>query len=201
MKKVIWVDIDDVLSETVHSLVKYFNEVHWFDINYENFQNYRVYEQEYFKNKNISKMQMHDMWNDFFDSEYWYNLKKVNWSLESIQELKKRWYDMHLITARWQELEENTLNWIKKEFQGIEFQGIHFVWSYSWKWMKKSEICNKYWIKIMVDDNHENCIDLHEYWVETYLITRPWNKDYNEQEHHPYVKRVNTWSEIIKQIQ
>lgn len=195
-KKIIWIDIDDVLALTIPNLVTFMKGHLWVDINYEEVLNYKFHEMPHFREKNIWKMEIHDMWNAFFRSEHWSSIGKVSGSEEAIEKLLQDWFEIHLITARWIELEDITRIWLEKNFPSVTWGWLHFTGSYSWKTKNKSEICTSIWISLMIDDNIENCLDLEKNWIRSYLLTRPWNANHSIENSN--IKRVSDWSEIIK---
>lgn len=193
--KKIAIDIDDVISSTVPNLLAFFKNHHDIHIDYDDFHDYRLHQTSHFIEKNINQNRTHEMWNEFFDSKYAEDMEIIPWSKENILKLKKEWYDITLITARWESLRPHTEKWLNKNIPEINFKNIFFTWKCDWEWMKKSEVCLKYSIWYMIEDNAENCIDLAKNWIKSYLITRPWNKNVDITDTN--IKRVSSWQEII----
>lgn len=192
--KKIAIDIDDVISSTVPSLLAFFIQKYNIHIKYEEYDNYKLHEQKVFVEKNINMNDTHDIWNEFFDSEYAKQMELVPWSKEMVEKLNSEWFDIILITARWESLRPHTIEWLQNTIPNIEFNNIYFTGNFKWKWSCKSEICLKYNIEYMIEDNAENCIALSKNWIKSYLITRPWNKHYNIVDSN--IKRVSGWHEI-----
>lgn len=191
----IWVDIDDVLSETIANFIPYLKEYHNVHLEYEDFKHFNFQKLEKFPNKNITLTETHDMWNEFSYSNHWKQMEVLYWSAEKLIELITAWFEIILITARWESLGLNTEEWLKYRFPWVKFSWIYFAWIFWWHSIKKSEICKKLDIEIMIEDSLENCLELAENGIKSYLIKKPWNEYF--EINNPDIKRVNSWSEIV----
>ena len=192
--KRIAVDIDDVLAQTIPNLLCFIKDKYGLNIRYEECDNYKLHRSKHFQSLGLTKMEAHDIWNDFFDSNYGHNIDRIEWSKEKLYKLSETWWKITLITARWHSLRPHTESWIKRNYPEIKFDSIHYTWSYDWKTINKSEICLKLWIKLIIEDNIHNCLEMESNWISSYLITRPWNKDMALNSDK--IIRINWWHEI-----
>lgn len=145
----------------------------------------------------ISQEQMLDIWWKFYESDEKNNIKPVIWSQNAINKLKKMWYELHIITARWDELKESTINWIELHFPWI-FTEIHFSNYHTPKQISKAEFCKKLWTNLIIEDNLDYSLEIADSWINVYLIEKPWN--INRTETHPNIKKVKNWDEIINNL-
>jgi len=172
--KIIAVDLDEILAETARALLKRKkNRINWKRINWNELSSYNLWEIEKLE---ISKQ------------------KSVVGAKTKLKEFKKRWYKLHVVTARHFLLRFAT--WIrlylnyKHIFDSVEFANFFTRFS-----TKKSEICKKLWADIIIEDNLENAIECANEWIKVYLIDKPWNLAYDKKK-HKWIIKVNSWSEI-----
>ena len=194
-EKRIAIDIDDVISVTIPSLIHYIDEFHDLQINYEDFIEYELPRLKAFSERKIEIIWAHEIWNWFFGSVYWKNMQTVLWCKEVIMKLKNCWFEITLITARWSLLKSYTEEWLKSNFPDDTFNEIFFTWVFWWEKIPKSRACKKLWIKFMIEDNAKNCIELAKNGIESFLFPRPWN--INIETNDKKITRISSWDEII----
>lgn len=196
MTKIIWIDLDEVLAETLEQI--FINNNYMFSgkkVSKEDIHDYYI-----FNNKHlwIEIQEAKKMFQEVFTNHNAYNIKTVLWSHEKIYELKNKGYTLKIVTGRSEEFLEYSNIWVKNNFWDI-FDSIHFAnhftyQNHSGKRKNKSEICQDLWITIMVEDIFDYALDLAENWILTYLIEKPWNKYITTE--HKNIKRVTSWEEI-----
>lgn len=192
MKKVIWVDLDEVLSETVDKVL----EIHDWVINNkkvarDDISNYYLHENKWLWIKKEDWIKVFDKLRNSKQSN---NIIPVKWAIEKLKQLKSEWYKFIIITARREILKAYTNKWIQKNFPWI-FENIIFTNHYTENEIQKSEVCKKNWIQIMIEDNLEFWSELAANWIKVYLLDKPRNKHYNP-ETHKWIIKVNGWNEI-----
>ncbi len=52
-------------------------------------------------------------------------------------------------------------------------------------------------IKIMIEDNPEYALDCAKNGIKTFLLDKPWNKNYSQ---HENLIKVKSWEEIVKSL-
>lgn len=172
--KIIAVDIDEVLSETLKSMLKKhkykFNnhKVEWEDL-----VDYNVWNIESLwltKNQAIRIFARFQLWSWLFNK-----IEPVQWAKKNIQRLKEQWYKFYAITARLTVLKPATLLWLNRHFFWC-FEKVIFA-NFFTKWeKKKSDICKEIWAKIIIEDNLDTCIDCANQWIKCYLFDKPRNQ-------------------------
>lgn len=190
-EKIIAVDIDEVLSETLKSMLKR----HWYiiknrKIKWEDLNNYNIWEIEDLwlsKNEAIAMFAQFQFWSGFFNK-----IEPVQWAKKNILAMKEKWYKFYAITARLTILKPTTLLWLNKHFYWC-FEKVIFA-NFFTKWeKKKSDICKEIWASVIIEDNLETCIDCANQWMKCYLFDKPRNQCEELPEN---IKRVYNWNEV-----
>jgi len=186
----IWVDLDEVLAETIEKLLKDNNYKLWNKfLKKEDIRSYYIYEMEELW---LNKEQTIELFRKVLFEDKKYKIKPVEWALEKLIEWRNKWYDLEIITARNNILKDYTFTWVEKNFPNI-FSDIHFVGHFTPDHTPKSVVCKNIWVDIMIEDNFEYAKDVANCWIKTFLIEKPWNKDLWESKN---IVRVKSWDEI-----
>jgi len=194
MTKIIWIDLDEVLAETIDfSLLFHDYKIAGNSLFREDIIDYYIYNIEKFW---ISKEQAIDWFRLPLLADNKLEVNPVLWALEKLIFHKNNWYSFKIVTARQSEiLWEYTHNWVQKHYPNI-FENILFAnHKFTKNDVTKSELCKLHNIEMMVEDNFEYALDLAENGIYTFLIEKPWNKHF--QIYHPNLKRVSSWGEIV----
>lgn len=135
----------------------------------------------------------------FYESDEFYSIKPLDGAVEAIETLHEIGHHLELITARPKIMEVKTRNWINKYFPD-KFSNIHITNSYALEGtsVKKSEVCKKQNIPLIIDDSPHHAIDCASAGVDAILLNYPWNLNVAMPEN---VTRVNSWKEIIEILQ
>lgn len=197
MTKIIWIDLDEVLAETLDQILVNNNYIlAGKTVSREDILDYYI-----FNNKHIwiEIAEAKKIFQEVFTNHNAYNIQKVSWSYEKIIQLKNDGYTLKIVTGRSQEFEDYSFKWLQNNFWNI-FDSLHFAnhftyTDHSWKRKNKSEICKELGITIMIEDIFDYALDLAENWIYTYLIEKPWNKHIKIE--HANIKKVKHWDEII----
>jgi hypothetical protein len=194
MNKIITVDCDDVLSETVDALLKYYDyNIKWCpikreDITFHEFDKIKKY--HYSFDDRIDK----DM--DFFlhkDSSHL--IKPLLWSLNKLNEFKKAWYKIYVVTGRPDELKNHTLDWLNINYKDM-FNNVYFTNADKANAVLKSDFCVKLWSKLMIEDDLRFARDIASKWIKVYLLDKPWNKDYNVDDKKLWIIKIYNWTQV-----
>ena len=140
--KIIWVDLDEVLSETLDFLLeKNWNKIWDFEIKREEVKDYYIH-----------KIPNLDLWVE--DAIKWFQIpmnndiinleiKAVPWALDKLLEFKINWYKIVVVTARIEDkFWEYTKKWLEKYFDNVIDEIIftdHFTDKHRHKW----EVCRE----------------------------------------------------------
>lgn len=193
MNKIIALDMDDVLCETIDAFLKEYNyNIKWKKISREDvtdheFENIRKYDLSF------EERYQHDL--DFFQKNDTINLvKPVVWAKEKILEWKKKWYKLYIITWRPEIIRKQTESWINHYYPNI-FEEIFLANLDESNATPKSLFCENIWAEVMVEDNLMFAREVAKKWIKVYLLDNPWNREYDEDLDKGIVK-VESWTEI-----
>ncbi len=193
--KTIWVDLDEVLAELLDFVLEYNNYKIWsYKIKKDEIKDYYIHKIKWL---DITKQEAVEwfrkpMHEDIKDC----NILPIKWAKDRLLELKNSWYRLVILTARIEELFwEYTNVWINNYFKGI-FDEIIYADHFHKKHKEKSELCIKYWIDYMIEDNYDYACDIANVWVKVYLLEKPWNnwQEYNNKN----IIRIKWWEEFMK---
>ncbi len=135
---------------------------------------------------------------DFQESDYFNKIKPMKGAIEGINKLSKD-HELYVLTSRSNYFTEKTKEQLLYHF-GDKFLEFFFTNNYSNSnkliSLKKSDICLKNEIELIVDDNFETAVQCADVGIRVLLMTQPWNKGKS----YPNVERVNNWKEILEKI-
>lgn len=191
---IIGVDIDEVLADMTTFFVRFHNE------------NY---------NTNVTRKDIHsfDLWKvvggtqedmarkfyEFYASKHFFEMTTVFGSQKHLKSLSEK-HEIHLITARPDDIKKETESWIKKHFPFKEFE-IHFTnhWGKgSGNERTKGQICEELKIEIMIEDSLAYAKDIAQKGIKVLLMDCPWNQT---KELPVNIIRIFSWEEAIKKIE
>lgn len=179
----IWVDCDDVLSETVNELLKRSPlKEKWIQ---------RLDITSYYlsdvKKIGIRLEEAINIFNSFFESPEYFQTEPASWAYEKLYERKQAWHTLFVVTARSKPYENRTRRRVETHFPWI-FSDFLFMNQYTENEILKSKLCKKKWIQVLIDDNLSNILDMNKIWLPCFLLDKPWNQwiDNSELLHRVY---------------
>lgn len=193
MNKIIAVDMDDVLSETVDAFLKDYNyNIHWKKITRDDvldheFENIKWYDLTF------EERYQHDLW-FFIKKDTLKILKPVKWAKQTLKKFKKKWYKLYIVTWRPEEIKDQSKEWIDFYYPDL-FDKIYFANLDISDKTPKSQFCKNIWAEIMIEDNLDFAKEVAGKWIKVYLLDKPWNRDYDKKK-HKWIIKVKKWSEI-----
>lgn len=192
MKKIVWIDMDEVLAETVQSALEHnWFKIAWRTLYKEEITSYKISDMEKFKDLN---QEIVDFFHNFLQHENSYNIKPVDWSYEKLVYLKNNNYKLHVITARQESLKNSTYKWIEKNFPWL-IDDVHFTNHFTKNSKPKSEVCKRIWTDFMFEDNFEYAKEIVENAnIKIFLLTKNWN--INEKINIKKIHRLNSWNDF-----
>ena len=171
----IWVDCDEVLSETMDQILKQpiFKEK-W--IKKSDITSYNLFE--------ITKLWMTledaiSLFFSFFESPEYRETQPVSGAYEKLSEFKQAWHKLYVVTARDKPFEEQTRKRVETHFPWI-FSDFLFMSQYTENEVPKSQLCKEKWIQLLIDDIVQNIQDVNSLWMPWFLLDKPrnqWVKD------------------------
>lgn len=193
MEKIIGIDLDEVLSETVDGVLKFHNyQINGIPAHKEDISDYYIFNiQKYNLNKEDAITYFRVFLDEAQKSE---DIFPVPWAKEWLERLKNNWWKIIIVTARRTEIQEFTIHRLNEHFLWL-WDEILFANHFSANEVTKSELCKQHGIHIMVEDNLDYAIDLANAGVKTYLLDKPWNQKY-EKGIYPDIIKVYWRDEI-----
>lgn len=197
-RKIIAVDIDDVMSHSAEWFVEYLNRTRGIALAIEDYQD------DWTKMLSIELDEMRAMMRDIFTSGDFVRSAKPNIdALHVLQKLAKN-YDIISVTSRSSLGLDDTRDWLDQNFPGI-FADLHFLdmWNRekngpdsSMLHVSKGDICQELGAHYLIDDQPKHCNGAAECGVKTVLFGNyAWNRD---AEIVDGVVRAKTWNDVAK---
>lgn len=195
MKLCIWVDCDEVLSETTDELLKRSPlKEKW--IKKSDITSYDLYEVEKI---GLTKAEAIQAFNWFFDTPEYFQTQPVSGAYEKLYERKSAWHTLFVVTARNTPYEEKTREWVGTNFPWI-FSDFLFMNMYTENEIPKSQLCKEKWIQVLIDDSARNIHDMNRVWMPWFLLDKPRNQWIEDTEllHRVYSRDEIDLSQFFK---
>lgn len=192
MTKKIGIDIDEILANTLESILVYYNEIHKTSYKREDFATYN-----YWETWGGTKDEAIAFVRSFFETENLYKIPPISGAYEELLKLKNLGYKFFAVTGRSSKYEIQTLEWISKYYPNI-FLGTYFTHylNVDCATTKKSDICKQLGIDILVEDDEYHISDCANAGIKVIFLDCPWNKKVNFKN----ATRVFSWKEISEKI-
>ncbi|KAF9431156.1 hypothetical protein BGZ76_000523 [Entomortierella beljakovae] len=201
VRKVIAVDLDEVLARTSLAIAEFHNDTYGTSLTMQDFISY-----DYTKIWGGTREESITKWRLFFDSPYFLKVEPVEGSLETLKLLKSRRFSLVIVTARQQFVAELTKKFVDRHFPGI-FESIYFANHYLTEQEKlnfiskpKSIICRDVHAQLLIDDSLEIATEVAKAGIPVLLFDHQgsykWNKLKDGEKLPDKVTRVKSWKEI-----
>jgi uncharacterized HAD superfamily protein len=186
----IGIDIDEVVAEFMKKYFEFHNKKNNTSLVLENLRNYHLWECGIHNSKEESIKDVLEFQNsaDFDDIEL------IDGAKEGINFLSEN-YEIFFITSRPSILKEKTEIFFRNNFPNNNFQFIFSGEIYGGK--SKSDICEDLGVQFMIEDNAEYALSCAKNQIKTFLLEKPWNKNY---ENHNNLIKVQNWNEILEKL-
>ena len=133
----------------------------------------------------------------FYESPYFARVKPIDGAQEALKVLSAT-HELHLITSRPFEIEQQSRTWLTTYFPGI-FSQVHHTNQVSRNRTgashKKSAICKHIGAQLMIDDHIDYVLDCAENGVQALLFPAPWNTKF--QTTHKNIRKTKGWEEVL----
>ena len=167
----IWVDCDEVLSETINELLKRSPlKEKW--IKKSDITSYDLYEVDKIW---FTKDEAIEAFYSFFESPEYFQTQPVSWAYEKLYERKQAWHTLFVVTARKKPHEAQTRKRVETHFPWI-FSDYLFMSIYTENEIPKSQLCKDKWIQVLIDDSARNIHDMNCVWMPWFLLDKPRNQ-------------------------
>ncbi|KAF9123712.1 hypothetical protein BG015_005258 [Linnemannia schmuckeri] len=200
-RKVIAVDLDEVLARTTLAIADFHNDTYGTTLTMDDFISY-----DYTKIWGGTREESIAKWRLFFDSPYFLKVEPVEGSLETLKLLKARRFSLVIVTARQQFIADLTKKFVDRHFPGI-FESIYFANHFLTEQEKltfvskpKSVICRDVHAQLLIDDSLENALEVSKAGIPVLLFDLhgkyKWNQVEEGQQLPDKVTRVKSWKDI-----
>jgi uncharacterized HAD superfamily protein len=193
-KPIIAVDADEILAAFIEHFLIYHNEKYQTDVSKDKVFTFKL--ETLF---NIDETLVLSRMNEYYDNREVLKIEPVEGSIEGINQLLKKGYELQIVTARPPFYKELTVEWVEKHFPD-KFQQIHFAfnpYNRNSEKMTKAQICKQIGAKVLLDDNLVNALDCASNGITVYLMDAPWNQTDDLPEN---IIRVKSWKEIVEKL-
>lgn len=196
MQKIIAVDMDEVLTETIKSVLKFHNNIFWWSIlKYQNITNYNLWKIEGFQHLTVKYCLKY--FNDFFLSDEMINAEPIHWAREKLEYFKSLWYRFVVVTGRGSkeiDLETPSKKYLARYYPWI-FEEIYFCSYLTDNQKDKYKVCRELGSTTIIEDNLENSIKYAQNGMQVILLDKPRNQEYDAII-HKNITKVYSWDEI-----
>ncbi|KAG0285963.1 hypothetical protein BGZ96_009872 [Linnemannia gamsii] len=200
-RKVIAVDLDEVLARTTLAIADFHNDTYGTTLTMDDFISY-----DYTKIWGGTREESIAKWRLFFDSPYFLKVEPVEGSLETLKLLKARRFSLVIVTARQQFVADLTKKFVDRHFPGI-FESIYFANHFLTEQEKltfvskpKSVICRDVHAQLLIDDSLENALEVSKAGIPVLLFDLhgkyKWNQLEEGQQLPEKVTRVKSWKDV-----
>jgi 5'(3')-deoxyribonucleotidase len=188
----IGVDLDEILSDTLTSVLEYYNSVHGTNLKRDEFVSYNYWEIWGGTKENAVKLI-----EDYYKTNYFKNIKPIAGAKENLEKLKSEGYELFVITGRSDKYKKGTKDWLTEYYPNI-FSDIFFANTFDIDNTdtKKSDICIKNNIPILIEDDPHHLADCVQAGIKTIVLDCPWNKNFQAKNS----VRVFSWEEITQKV-
>jgi uncharacterized HAD superfamily protein len=165
-------DIDEVLADTLSSLLEYYNPLFNTEWKREEFKSY-----VWWKELGLSLERTVEMWYDFMLSDKGKDIPVIKGAIAGVERLGRD-NELIAVTSRANDFREQTGEWLDENFSGL-IRGVYFGnhYSKSGGGRKKSALLDGLGVELLVDDLISNVEDVAGNGIKTWLFDAPWNRD------------------------
>ena len=190
-KKVIGLDLDDVLVDCNSALQSFHNARYGTRLTREDITTYSLGEMW-----GCSREEAGRRIDEFFDSPEHDTISPVPGAVDAVRELQQK-CTVIVVTGRPKSASRQTRALLAKNYptlvDSIHFAGSHFGREGE---MTKGDLCRTFGVEMFVDDAAHFAEDVASVVERVLLFDTPWNRDHALS--LPNMQRVHSWSEILE---
>ena len=187
MRKIIGVDIDDVLADFSSAFIAFCGEHYGKCVKKEDFTHV-----DFWRGWGVSREKLVSWLGAFNESYAEERMLPLPGSQEVICQMAEC-HELHVITSRPLEIAQGTVRWIERHF-GKSFLDVHFCTTKGGlvSTRSKKTVCEMLGAKILLDDHPQNADECSSNGIQVYLFDQPWNRHI---EQGPQIVRVFSWED------
>ena len=188
---IIGVDLDDVLAESFSSMDDFHNEKYGTSLKKEDHFTFDLT-----KVWKATKEECRKRMTEFNHSKHNENIKPIIAAQKGLQILTKK-HRVVVITSRMESFRHKTEEWLQKHYGDHNLDVHHANHYYGLNEHKKSHICQKLGVDVLIDDCLEYAEECGDENISVLLLDNPWNQTENLPKN---VTRVKDWEDILEKI-
>lgn len=174
-KRVIAVDIDDVLAASAEGWVRYSNERWGTNLTVAD------YTEDWAEMWGVDRAEEEKRARELHGSGLFGSFAPDQRAMAVLRKLSRR-YELVIATSRVMKVHQDTLNWLQQHYQGI-FSGVHMsgifdkVITDETHRRTKAELCRDIGADFLIDDQLKHCVAVAEVGMEAIIFgDYPWNQ-------------------------
>lgn len=193
-KKIIGIDLDDVLLDFNTAICSYHNERYTPTYSRDSIRSFYLED-----TWQCTREEAHRRILEFYETPEHRKALPVFGAKEALEELSQS-YRFLVVTAKPQYLETMTREWCQTYFPNV-FQEICFTNLFGGKEShikrSKGEVCQELGIDTFIEDAPHHALDAAQTGIPVLLYDAPWNQG---MKWHPNITRVYSWEEIAAKL-
>jgi 5'(3')-deoxyribonucleotidase len=196
VKKVIAIDIDDVLADSTELIRLTTNKMAGLDLKEHHYAvpgPYWSYYEHVLETNGVSDENLRkEIVADWISNHG--KAAPVKGAIDALKQLSKN-YRIVLITARDPKIRTDTEEWLKEHFTGL-YEDLHVIGNFKVvdKPKSKGEVCLEVGASWLIDDNPEHCLSAIAHGIETVLFGE-YGWHFNAPEH---LTRCKDWRAVLE---
>lgn len=188
---IIGLDLDEVCCDLVGNVCGHIHDVYDHKHNSEVFGSYNFHENDYTGNEELNAEVADDLITQVTNTVFLSMCPPINGTVEAVNTLKSKGHEVHILTARAEGEESNTIEWLNKH--GYEVDSVTHIGFGSCKGV----VGKAMGLDVFVDDHTYNIDSMLEHTdAKVYLINKPWNIDY----YNKRVTRIGHVSDLLNEL-
>ncbi|KAG1443815.1 hypothetical protein G6F56_010536 [Rhizopus delemar] len=202
-RKLIAVDLDQTLSDTLECLIEWHNHTYHSQLKLIDFHTL-----DYWKVWGGTKEESCQKIRAFYESQYFDSIKPIkDYALEALKALKKRHFRLVIVTSRQQFIAEKTKKFVDRHYSGI-FDSIYFcnlnlseIEQQQYISKPKSLICQEIGVHVLIEDSLEHASGCSQLKMDVLLYDKQGKYKWNHGQQLPQnVQRVYNWKQVMTQF-
>ncbi len=182
----IGIDVDEIVVEFTKGYLRFYTAKYNKKVLFENLFSYDLW-----LPLGISKEEAFELAEEYYNSKDFENIEVVEGAVQGINDLAEE-NEIFFITSRPVKIKQKTYNFLKAHFPNLNLKLIHSK-HYQLPGKKKSELCKELGISFLIEDDERNVLDCAKEGVKVIVLSKPWNKNLQEQSN---IIKANNWREV-----
>ena len=195
MKRIIGIDADDCLIDTMRAFLDFYNQKYLTGFFVEDFRDFDLS-----KTFGINRLEVLEEERFFYKSHFYDKVQRIDGAYEALEYLSEEFENV-VITARGVDVKEHLPKTISKLFDFHHFRDIYHVGGEGGinNRLQKWEVCKHLNSRLLIDDYHGHLLLAASNNIHGILMEKPWNKNVSDLPKCIY--RARTWEEVLEIIE